>query len=201
MAPGDVRVLDICVSHMQCFVASVSEGGLSGTFTALDRSPEVAADRVWWTFAIGKAVNEVHLGRVAKGFRQLNAVFAQHQFSLCEGDVACFFKLTTTLALLSDQGLAGLDTAFLGYISNAASVVMSPSYPFAVVTRQLQALGTSTAIDMAWHLLARYADMVWQPRAGSEQPTDLVSQLSWDMSRSADQDYTALLSKHPSKWN
>lgn len=199
-APGDVRVLDICVSHLQRFAASVNEGGLSATPT-LDRSPEVSVDRVWWTFALGKAVNEIHLGRIAQGFRQLDAIFAQYQRSLGEGDAAFFLKLTTALALLSDKGLTGLDVVFLRYVSCAASVMISPSHPFAVVARQLQAMDTSATLNMAWYLLSVYTEMLWRSRAKTEQPSDVLSQLSWDMSRGVDRDYTAALSEHPTEWS
>lgn len=200
VAPGDVRVLDICVSHLQRFAASVYEGGLSETPT-LDRSHEVSTERVWWTFSLGKAVNEIHLGRIAKGFRQLDAVFAQYQCSLGEGDAAFFLKLTTALALLSDQGLTGLDAVFLRYVGCAASVMISPSHPFAVVARQLQAMDTSATLNMAWYLLSLYTDMLWRSRAKTEEPADVLSQLSWDMSRGVDRDYTAALSEHPTEWS
>lgn len=199
-APGGARVLDICVGQLQRFVASLCDSGLSGTLTTLDGSPEKSAERIWWTLALGKAVNEIHVGHLAKGFRQLNAVFAHHQFSLVEGDAAFFLKLTTALALLSDQGLTGVDALFLRYISSAVSVVIAPSHPFAVITRQLQALGTSSSTSMAWYLLTMYSDMVWGLRAETEQRPSLLSQLSWDMSRCVDIDYAGVLSKHPSEW-
>ena len=200
VVPGDARVLEICVSHLQRFVASICGRGSPGTI-ALDRSPEISAERIRWTFALGKAVHEIHLGRIAKGFRQLDAAFAEHHFSLGQVDLAFFLKLTTALALLSDKGLTGLDAVFLRYISNAVHLVMSPLHPFAVVTRQLQALDASASVDMAWYLLTLYTNMMWQAWADMEQPLDLLSQLSWDMSRCVDRDYTAVLSKHPSEWS
>lgn len=196
--PDSLRGLEACLNHLHSFILATC-GDAKKRPRTVDPSPEMALDRSSWCFSVNNAVLQIHQGRLATGFRLLDAAFGEFRRGINAQDTGFPLRLVTSLCLFADPGLPGLVAIFLQYAYHTLCLELSPTHPFSIVTRHIQATTSRDGfMDAAWDLVGRYSELLWAssdagaaaPAAG---PFPGLTELSWDLSRSVERDFIAPL--------
>ena len=200
--PDSLRSLGFCIGHLQCFLLATCRNTDKRRARRVDPSPEMALDRLSWFFSVNHAVLQIHQGRLATGFRLLNKALGQFQRSIASHDTGFPLRLVACLSLLADHGLPGLAANFLQYAHYALCLALSPAHPFSILLSYLRGVVSDEGLmDGAWHLVARYSDLLWQwsdtspTTAQPSDPIPMLTELAWDLSRGVERDFVLPLAE------
>ena len=159
LLPGRLRELEICMNHMHRFLLATCGDPKKRRVRTVDPSLEMALDRLSWFFSVNRAVLQIHQGRLTAGFHLLDSALGQFRHSIASHDTGFPLRLVAGLSLFADHGLPGLAVIFLQYAYHALYLVLSPTHPFCIVVRYLQAMvskkGLKWLMDGAWDLVAQ----------------------------------------------
>lgn len=199
MLPDSLRDLGVCMNHLHAFIQATCGNSRKRPRT-VDPSPEMALNRSSWCFSVNNAVVQIHQGRLATGFRLLDATFNEFRRNRYAQDTGFLVRLVACLCLFADDGLPGLMATFLQYAYHILCLELSAVHPLAIATRQIQVtVLKDRRLDAAWDLVARYSELLWQysdPSPEGPPPSEAIpglTELSWDLSRAVDRDFIAPL--------
>ena len=128
MLPDSLRDLEACMNHLHAFILATCGNSRKRPRT-VDPSPEMALNRSSWCFSVNNAVVQIHQGRLATGFRLLDATFNEFRRNNYAQDTGFLVRLVACLCLFADDGLPGLMATFLQYAYHTMCLELSTAHP------------------------------------------------------------------------